>query len=115
MSQEYADRWISCDENGLKVRSYYLWGAKTIPYSSINGVQRVDLSALKGKLRIWGTSNMSYWASLDPGRPKKDVGMVLDLGKRVKPFLTPDDVDTVIGIITAHTGLEPTTGSSPFV
>ena len=79
----------------LEIRHYYLWGSKKVPYGSIKGVQRVALSALKGRARIWGTANMGYWANLDTKRPSKKEGLVLDLGKRVKPFITPDDPDRV--------------------
>ena len=36
---------------------------------------------------------MDYWANLDAKRSSKKEGLVLDLGKRVKAFITPDDPD----------------------
>jgi hypothetical protein len=36
---------------------------------------------------------MGYWTNLDTLRPTKKEGLILDLGKRVKPFITPDDPD----------------------
>jgi len=47
------------------------------------------------------------WASLDPGRPRKKFGLVLDLGRFVHPFITPDDVDAVEAAIREHIGGEP--------
>jgi hypothetical protein len=100
----------------MRIRWYYLWGAKRIPYGKIKGVRRVSLSMLRGKARIWGTSNPRYWASYDPGRRKKGVALILDLGRRVSPFITPDDPDAVTAAITAHTGIEATDGGvGPFV
>lgn len=99
MANLYRDRWITCTEDGIVIDWYYLWGRKTIPYSAIRSVRRVHLSALRGSWRIWGTSDPRYWASLDPGRPHKRTGLVLDLGRRVKPLLTPDDVPAVEAIL----------------
>ena len=94
MSEEYADGTVECAADGLRLRGYYFpWGMKHIPYSSIRGVQRVDIGAFTGRARIWGTSNPRYWANFDPRRPKKTVGLVLDIGKSVKPFITSDDPD----------------------
>jgi hypothetical protein len=116
MTTPPSDRWISCTDEGLRIRWYYLWGAKKIPYGNIKGVRRVSLSALKGKARLWGTSNPRYWASLDPGRRKKSVALILDLGRRVSPYITPDDPDAVAAAITTHTGIELTDGGdSPFI
>jgi hypothetical protein len=88
-----------------------------VPYRSIVGVQRVSLSALKGKARIWGTANVGYWANLDSSRPSKQEGLVLDLGKRVKAFITPDDVDRVESILRERAGLGPAgpTIPAPFI
>ena len=65
---------------------------------------------------IWGTADPRYWASLDPKRPVKQVGLILDLGKFVHPFITPDDPDAVESAIRAHADLGPTSsGTSPVV
>ena len=88
----YRDRWITCDDEGLRIRGYYFpWGTKRIAYSAIRSAARVDLGLFTGRGRIWGTANPRYWASLDPGRPRKSVGFVLGVGSLVRPFLTPDD------------------------
>ena len=65
------------------------------------------MTTLRGQLRIWGTSNLRYWASLDPKRPTKKVALILDLGKHVQPFITPDDPDAVEKAIREHAGLGP--------
>ena len=90
------------------VRGYYVpWGTKHIPYGAIRGMERVDLSAARGRARIWGTANPAYWASLDPGRPRKRRALVLDLGRRVRPFLTPDDPDAFEAVVRERSGLGP--------
>ncbi|WP_221936700.1 PH domain-containing protein [Skermania sp. ID1734] len=100
------------------MRGYYFpWGTKHIPYADIKSVRRVQLSAARGKGRIWGTSNPRYWAHLDPRRPRKSVGLILDLGRWVRPLLTPDDADAVEAAIRAHTTLTPSTegGRGPII
>ena len=100
MSEDYADGRVECVVDGLRLRGYsFPWGMKHVAYSSIRGVQRVDIGAFTGRARIWGTSNPRYWANFDPRRPKKTVGLVLDIGKSVKPFITPDDPGVAEAVI----------------
>lgn len=92
----YRDRWIECTEQELRIRGYYFpWGTRRIAYRSIRGLRRVDMEALTGRWRIWGTGDPHYWASLDPRRPGKKTALILDLGRFVRPFITPDDPDAV--------------------
>jgi hypothetical protein len=117
MANLYQDRWITCTDDALVIRWYYLWGNKRIPYTAIQSAQRVDVTALHGKGRIWGTANLRYWASLDPGRPGKGAALILDLGHAVRPYITPDDVPAVEDIIKQHAGLAqiPHAGVGPFI
>lgn len=109
MSTSYADRWIECRADAIRIRGYYFpWGTKHIPYASIRSVRRVDMSVGSGKGRIWGTANPRYWASLDPQRPGKESALILDLGRFVQPFITPDDPDAVERAIREHVDLDPT-------
>jgi hypothetical protein len=107
---DYADPRVRCTPAGIEVRGYYIpWGSKHIAYSSVRGIQRVDLTAARGRARIWGTANPGYWANLDPQRPHKATGLILDLGRRVKPFLTPDDPDAFEFVVRERSGLGPRT------
>ena len=100
---DYADRWISCTSKGIEVRGYYFpWGSKHIAWGALKGVRRVTLGPLRGKARIWGTGNFRYWASLDPKRPTKSTAFLLDVGKAVKPFITPDDPDGFAVSLAEH-------------
>lgn len=107
MVENYRDKGVIGGDDAIELRHYYLWGSKIVPYSSIVGVQRVTLAPLKGKARIWGSANMGYWANLDSKRPSKDEGLVLDVGKRVKPFISPDDCDAVEALIRERAHLGP--------
>jgi hypothetical protein len=117
VTELFKEEGIICDESSVKLRRYYPWASKTIPYSSIMGVQRVTLSALKGRARLWGTMNLRYWANLDMKRTKKTEGLILDLGKRVKPYVTPDDTDALESLLREKAGLPPAgpTVPSPYI
>jgi hypothetical protein len=108
MGSEYRDRWIECTADAMRIRGYYFpWGTKRIPYGSIRSVRRVGIGSFTGKGRVWGSANPRYWAHLDPRRPEKKVGLILDLGRFVRPFITPDDTDAVEAAIRAHSKLDP--------
>jgi hypothetical protein len=111
MSELYADRRIRCTDEGLRIGAYYPWGAKTVAYAQIKGVARIDLTPLRGKLRIWGTGTFRYWANLDTKRPSKSVGLLLDLGGRISPFITPDDPVAVVAAIEAHSAIRASDGT----
>jgi hypothetical protein len=117
MADLYHDRWITCTDEAIVINWYYLWGPKHIPYQAIRSARRVDLASLRGNLRIWGTSNPRYWASLDPGRPGKSAALILDVGALVQPFITPDDIDAVTNILIAraHLGSIPHAGAAPYL
>lgn len=120
MDNEYRDRWIECLPDRIQIRGYYFpWaGPKRIPYGKIQSLRHVELGAFAGKGRIWGTSNPHYWVNLDPKRLTKKVGLILDVGRFVRPFITPDDPDAVEAIIRECAGLGPdadSTGHAPFV
>ncbi len=98
----YDDGRIFCDDEGLTIRWYYLWGAKRIPYRRIRAATTFTLGALRGKWRIWGSGDLTHWYNLDTTRPHKETGINLDIGRRARPCITPDDPQRVIDIIAAH-------------
>jgi len=105
---DYVDPRIRCTGAGIEIRGYYVpWGSKHVAYASVRSLERVDLSAARGRARLWGTANPGYWANLDPQRPHKSAGFVLDLGRRVRPFVTPDDPDAFEATVRARAGLGP--------
>jgi hypothetical protein len=99
----YRDQRIELTDRAVIVRGYYFpWGTKRIAYSSITSLERFTMSAWRGKARIWGSGDLRHWANFDPQRPKKSVGFYLDLGRRVMPFLTPDDPDPFEQALRSH-------------
>jgi hypothetical protein len=105
---DYTDPRIRCTSTGIDVRGYYFpWGTKHIAYSSVHGLERVDLTAARGRGRVWGTANPGYWANFDPKRPHKRTALTLDVGRRVRPFLSPDDPDAFEAVVRERAGLGP--------
>jgi hypothetical protein len=111
MSTGYADRWITCTDDAVSIRGYYFpWGTKRIPYDAIRAIRRVEIGAFTGRGRIWGTASRRYWASLDPRRPRKRTALILDVGRRVQPFVTPDDPAAFEAAVRAHARLQAPAG-----
>ncbi|HEY7946852.1 MAG TPA: hypothetical protein VID75_04200 [Acidimicrobiales bacterium] len=96
----YDDGRILCDDEGVTIRWYYLWGKKRIPFRSIRSVKMFPLPPVRGKWRIWGSGDFVHWYNLDGNRPKKEMGIEFDTGNRVRPCITPDDVEAVARIVT---------------
>lgn len=100
---DYRDRRIATDAHGVVIRAYYFpWGTKRVPYGALRSVTRVSLGALTGRARVWGTSNPRNWANLDLGRSHKSVGYLLDSGRFVRPFITPDDPQAFEAALGEH-------------
>lgn len=98
----YDDGRVTCDDEGLTVRWYYLWGGKRIPYRTIRSATTFPLRPVRGKWRLWGSGDFTHWYNLDGNRPNKKTGVELDLGGRVRPCITPDDPTKVAAIIAEH-------------
>lgn len=98
----YDDGRIVCDDEGLTIRWYYLWGSKRFPYGAIRSARPFTLGLLQGKWRLWGSGNLRTWYHLDLSRPRKERGIELDTGRWARPCLTPDDVDAVVAILEEH-------------
>ncbi len=104
----YRDPRIECTDDEILVSGYYFpWGTKHIPYSSIRGLERFEMTALRGKGRIWGSGDLRHWANLDVHRPGKQIGFFIDLGRRVIPMVTPDDPDAFEQAVRERAGLGP--------
>jgi hypothetical protein len=100
----YDDGTIRCDDNGLTIRRYYPWGPKRIPYRSVKNVTRLPLTGANAvrRWRIWGSGDFIHWWNLDPHRPDKKLALVIDIGHRVRPTITPDDPEEVERILVQH-------------
>jgi hypothetical protein len=103
----YDDGKIVCGPELLEIHDYYFpFGTKRVPYTQIQGLQRIEVKGLwSGKWRIWGTGNPRYWANLDVKRPRKNVGFVIDLGRKISPIVTPDNPDAFEPVLRARASL----------
>ena len=98
----YDDGGIACDDTALVIRRYYPWGAKMIPYTAVRSVRRLPLGIRKW--RIWGSGDFVHWWNFDRARPNKEMALELDVGKRVRPAITPDSWEAVEAILLARSG-----------
>jgi hypothetical protein len=97
----YDDGRVACDDQGIVIRHYYLFGAKRIGYGDIREA-RVSPLGWMGKWRIHGSGDLRHWFNFDPRRPRKDVAIVLYLDGTIRPVITPDDPERVTAELVAH-------------
>lgn len=100
----YDDGGVACGRDALIIWRYYPWGAKHIPYSAVKGVTELPFTGFNRvrRWRLWGSGDFVHWWNLDPRRAHKRVALVLDIGRWVRPTITPDDPATVARIIREH-------------
>jgi hypothetical protein len=97
----YDDGSLLLNEDGVTIRRYYfpLAWPKRIRYTAIRDVDARPLDWCSGKGRGWGTAHPGYWLPLDVRRWRKPTLLVLDVGQRVKPCVSPDDPQRVIELL----------------
>ena len=91
MTTRYDDPLLTIADGVLTICRYFLpiGGSKRIGLGTIRSADERRLGRLSGRWRLWGTSSPSYWLNQDFGRHRKDIALVLDVGKRVKPLSRP--------------------------
>ncbi len=102
---EYDDGRIACTDQGLTIRKYdALLRPKHVRYEEIRSAEEFPLSGMRGKWRIWGSGDLSlhHWFNLDWHRPHQQVGLLLDLGQRTQPVITPDEPEQVVAVLREH-------------
>ena len=102
MTVLYEDPRIRLDDEGISIRWYHFpFGTKRIRYDAIRSLRRRPLSYLE-RWRIWGSSDFRHWFNLDMSRPRKQEGIVVDVGRWTRVVLTPDDLDKVQAILESR-------------
>ncbi|GAA1283234.1 hypothetical protein [Planotetraspora silvatica] len=98
----YDDGLVTCTDAELIINRYYFpfGSAKRIPLSGIRGVRWMPLP--HGSLRIWGSGDFVHWLNLDFGRSQKKAALVIDLGRRIVPVITPDEPARLVAELAAH-------------
>jgi hypothetical protein len=107
----YDDGGVACTADALVIRRYYFpFGNKSIRYVKIDQAQRVPLTFMSGRWRIWGSGDFVHWFNLDSGRPDKNEAFIINVrGSVFKPVITPRDPDSVAAELTSH-GVNVTAG-----
>ena len=101
-SAGYQDPLISVQDGTLMIRRYYFpTGTKRIPLPMITGVEEYAMTKATGRWRTWGSGDLVHWFNLDPGRRHKRQAFVVDLGRRARPVVTPDDPDAFRAALVA--------------
>jgi hypothetical protein len=101
MTALYEDAGLTLDEDGITIHRYYFPFAtpKRIAYSDIQGIKAQPMGWATGKGLLWGASDTRYWFPLDIQRGNKPTLLILDVGSWVRPCITPEDPDKVIGLL----------------
>jgi len=101
---EYDDGLIACSDDAVIIRTYDLFlRPRTVPYAEIGRAEQVELRGFRfGNWRLWGSSDLRHWFNFDRHRPRKHVGLVLDVSEGMKPVITPRDPRRVTAVLRAH-------------
>ncbi len=95
----YEDAGLVLDEDGITIRRYYflLSVPKRVAYNKIRGIRAKPMSWKKGL-------NPRYRLPRDVHRATKQTLLILELGRWVKPCITPDDPTRVIALLKTRVG-----------
>ena len=102
MSAIYDDVVVRIDQETVLVKSYLLPGRqREIRRDAIVGVWAVELGPFSGRYRLVGLGfrwprNFFHW---DTRRSKKGRGIVLDVGRFLRPVITPDDHEAAMAAL----------------
>ena len=80
-------------DDELLIRRYYtpFGGPKRVERGRIRQVRPRTLGMGSGQYRLWGAGLPRFWYHYDAKRPAREVGLELDLGRRIRPVVTPAD------------------------
>lgn len=98
----YDDGAIALDEAGLTVRDYFLPGRpRHIPFAAIVDAELIPLGFWTGRHQLMGIGPFRprSFFPWDRKRATRSSGVSLDLGKRLRVVITPDDPDRVLELI----------------
>lgn len=101
----YDDDAVTLDETGITVKNYYLPGRpRTIRYNDIVHAEIIDLGFGTGRHQLVGIGPLRprlffHW---DRKRSTKSHGISLDLGRRLRLAITPDEPVRVLAYVRSH-------------
>jgi hypothetical protein len=96
----YEDAGLVLDEDGITIRRYYflLTAPKRVAYNKIRGIRAKPMSWAR-KRRFWGAADPRYRLPRDGHRATKQTLLILELGRWVRPCITPEDPARVIAVL----------------
>lgn len=96
----YRDSTFTIDVESITIHRYYfpIGTSKTIRLDQIRSVSARPTN-IATRWRLWGSSNFRNWLPLELGRPKKRQLIELDIGKRIRPTITPDDPERTVALL----------------
>lgn len=97
----YEDAGLVLDEDGITIRRYYfpLSTPKRVSYNKIRGIRAKPMGWASGKRRFLGAANPRYRLPRGARRSSKPTLLILELGRWVKPCITPEDPARVIALL----------------
>ena len=99
------DDAVTLDETGITVKNYYLPGRpRTIRYDDIVQAEVIQLGFFTGRHQLVGIGPLRprlffHW---DRKRSTKSHGISLDLGRRLRLAITPDEPTRVLAYVRNH-------------
>lgn len=98
----YQDPLISIQDGTLAIRRYYFpTGTKRTGLAAISRVEGYPMGKATGRWQTWGSGDLIHWLNLDPRRRHKQQAFVIDLGRRAKPVVTPEDPEAFRAALVA--------------
>ena len=97
----HEDKHVIITNNEIIIKCYYFpfAGEKKISFKQIKKIELINIGSLTGKLKVWGMNYKLLWFHFDAGRLFKNHGIVIDIGKYIKPAITPEDINKVFHIL----------------
>ena len=101
----YEDRSLLIDDDGITITSYFWPGHRRhIPFSSIVAVEEIPLETFSGRYRLVGFElrRLRDFFPWDTHRSATSRAIALDIGRRVRPVISPEDHEQVLKLIMEH-------------
>lgn len=92
----YEDAGLVLDEDGITIRRYYflLSAPKRVAYNKIRGIRAKPVDWASFTRRV-----SRYRLPRDVHRATKQTLLILELGRWIKPCITPEDPARVIAVL----------------
>lgn len=102
----YQDRSLIIDDDGITITSY-LWPGnhRSIPFSSIVAFEEIAVGTFSGRHRLVGFEfrRLRDFFPWDTRRSASSRAIAVDVGRRVRPIISPEDYERVLELMSEHT------------